>query len=326
MSIRTIFMGTPTFAIPVLEALLQSDKANVVGVYTTPDRPRGRGRLAERTPVKQYAVDRQLPVYQHATLRSARVQGELAALQPQAIVVAAYGKFLPPEVLRMPPHGCLNLHPSLLPRYRGPSPVATAIFEGAEVTGVSLMLLDQGMDTGPIIAQREQATSVGDTTDSLTVALFRLGAELLLENLVAWSSGRLKAQLQDEARATVTRKLERADGLARWELSAEELDRQRRAYTPWPGLFTHWQGQVLKLLDTAPLPGETPLHPPLPRGETEAPPHGQVVSLGRWDVPLGVVAGSGILGLKTVQLEGRRAVASAEFLRGYAGFVGARLT
>lgn len=312
---RLVFMGTPAFVTPVLDALAHAPDVRVVGVYTPPDRPRGRGRSPEMPPVKAYALERGLSVYQPASLRSERSQQELAGLRPDVVVVAAYGKILPPPALNTPPHGCLNLHPSLLPRYRGPSPVATAILQGEAVTGISLILLDEGMDTGPVIAQLEHRLSGRETAETLTAALFQLGVDLLLRKLAPWVAGGLTARPQDGAQATVTRKLDRADGQADWRLSAEALERRRRAYTPWPGLFTHWQGKTLKLLDVVALPPES-----MPRNVP-----GQVVLLETEDVPVGVGCGQGLLGLKAVQLEGRRAIAAGEFLRGYPQFIGARL-
>ncbi len=311
---RLVFMGTPAFVIPVLDALIRAEGVEVVGVYTSPDRPSGRGRSSSVPPIKGHALGLGLPVYQPATLRSARAHAQLADLGPDIILVAAYGKLLPPEVLKTPPHGCLNLHPSLLPRHRGPSPVATAILEGDAVSGVTLMLLDEGMDTGPIIAQREHPLSASDTAETLTPALFQLGVTLL-KNLGPWVSGELAARPQEEAKATITHKLERAHGEARWELSAMALERRRRAYTPWPGLFTHWQGKVLKLLDVVALPAEA--------GPSPEP--GQVIPLPLKDVVIGVGAGQGILGIKALQLEGRRPVTGEEFRRGYPRFIGSRL-
>ena len=311
---RLVFMGTPPIVIPDVDDLIRTGGVEVVGVYTPPDRPSGRGRSPSVPPVKRQALALGLPVYQPATLRSARAQAQLAALDPDVILVAAYGKLLPPEVLKTPPHGCLKLHPSLLPRHRGPSPVATAILEGDAVTGVTLMLLDEGMDTGPIIAQREHPLSPTDTAETLTAALFQLGVTLL-KNLGPWVSGQLAARPQEEAKATTTHKLERAHGEARWELSAMALERHRRAYTPWPGLFTHWEGKVLKLLDVVSLPTEA--------GPSPEP--GQVVLLPLKDVAIGVGTGQGILGLKALQLEGRRPVTGDEFRRGYPRFIGARL-
>ena len=203
---RLVFMGTPTFAVPVLAGLTGLDGWEVAGVYTPPDRPAGRGRRAQASPVKEFALEHGIPVHQPASLRSAEAQSELAALAPDAIIVAAYGKLLPPPVLEVAPLGCLNIHPSLLPRHRGPSPVATAILEGDLVTGVTLMLLDQGMDTGPLIAQTEYRLNGNETADELTETLFGVGGKLLMESLPRWQSGELQAVPQDDSLATVTRK------------------------------------------------------------------------------------------------------------------------
>ena len=317
---RLVFMGTPDFVVPVLDALVQDSNIEITGVYTPPDRRQGRGRSSQMTPVKAYALEHELPVFQPASLRRAEVQHELVSLEPDVIVVAAYGKILPSAVLNIPPSGCLNLHPSLLPKYRGPSPVVTTILEGDETTGVTLMLLDEGMDTGPIIAQRKQDVSLGDTAETLTAALFKLGAFLLFEHLALWVAGELTCQPQDDSLASLTRKLERSDGEADWNLSSQQLSRRSRAFTPWPGLFTHWRGQVLKLLevtDSANLPEfNTP--------EVDVAP-GKVVRLDQASTPAGIGTAHGVLGLKRVQLEGRSPTAAAEFLKGYPQFIGVQL-
>ena len=310
---RVIFMGTPQPVASSLETLVQSPGIDVVAAVTQPDRERGRGRRSEPPPVKEAALHLGIPVMQPDSLRSQQVQEELRDLQPDVIVVAAYGKFLPSPVLQLPPHGCLNLHPSLLPRHRGPSPVATAILNGDEVTGVSLMLLDEGMDTGPVIAQRKHAVTGEETADELTVTLFDMGAELMAENLGLWARGELQAYPQDNAQATVSRKLERADGLIDWALPAETLARYCRAYDPWPGLYTHWQGKTLKLLEVSAVPQA--------RGEGEP---GRVTIDGSSAIPA-VATAEGLLALKRVQLEGRRPVTTREFLAGYPDFVGALL-
>lgn len=312
---RLVFMGTPAFAVPVLAGLTGMDGWEVTGVYTPPDRPAGRGRRPQSPPVKEFALEHGIPVFQPASLRSAEAQAELAGLEPDAIIIAAYGKLLPPPVLELAPLGCLNIHPSLLPRHRGPSPVATAILEGDRVTGVTLMLLDQGMDTGPLIARKEYPLAGDETTEGLTVTLFDLGGKLLQESLPLWQSGELKAAPQDGSLATVTRKLERADGLADWTLTAEELERRARAFTPWPGLFTYWDGSGVKLVEVSVLPAGS--------GGGDI---GLVVATGDSAAPAAVVTAQGLLGLRTVQLEGRRAVAISDFLRGAPGFIGARLS
>ena len=312
---RLVFMGTPDAVVPALTALHHAPNIDLAAVYTPPDRPRGRGRPTEPTPVKAAASNLNLPVYQPHTLRAPAAQQELQTLEPDVIIVAAYGKLLPPEVLAIPPHGCLNLHPSLLPRYRGPAPVATAILDAATLTGVTLMLLDPGMDTGPILAQQEYPLTGNETADALTAALFALGIQLLLDNLDPWVSGQLPAQPQDETQATITRKLERADGIADWHLPAAQLARMCRAFTPWPGLTAHWQGKSLRLLSVTALD-----HPDSPDAAL-----GQVIPLNSPETPAAVATAQGILALQQVQLEGRRPAPIADFLRGYPHFLDSRL-
>ena len=311
---RVIFMGTPQSAVSTLEGLAGLPEVEVVAAVTSPDRQRGRGRRSEPPPVKEAALALRIPVLQPDSLRSHGVQAQLAELMPDVIVVAAYGKFLPSPVLNLPPHGCLNLHPSLLPRHRGPSPVASAILVGDAVTGVSLMLLDEGMDTGPVVAQREYPLAGDETAGDLTDTLFSVGASLLLEHLVPWTRGQLIARPQDDTLATITRKLERSDGLADWSLPAETLARQCRAFSPWPGLYTSWQGKTLKLLEASAVPRS---------GDASAVP-GQVTTRESGNEIL-VSTGRDSLSLLQLQLEGRRAVSAGEFLRGYPEIHGAVL-
>ena len=307
---RAVFMGTPGFVVPALEALRDCPEVEVVAVYTPPDRRRGRGQTYEAPAVKQRGQELGIPVIQPRTFRDADVVNRLQSYGPDVIVVAAYGRLLPPEVLAIPRFGCLNLHPSLLPRHRGPAPVTGAILAGDVITGVSLMLLDEGMDTGPIIAQRERAIGSSDDAAGLTEALFADGAALLLETLPGWMAGSISAVEQDGNLATYTSKLERADGLADWELSAETLARRQRAYTPWPGLYTRWEGKELKLLDVAPA-----------HGADAAP--GLVTNAGDAEIAIGT--GAGLLAVRRLQIEGRRAAEAEDFLRGYPQFIGARL-
>ena len=316
---RIVFMGTPEFAVPVLEKLCAAAGPEVVAVYTPPDRPKGRGRGIEFSPVKAAASSLGLPVLQPNSFRSSEARDDLAKYEPDVIVVAAYGKLLPTGVLDLPGHGCLNIHPSLLPRYRGPSPVVTAILDGVSTTGVSLMLLDEGMDTGPVIAQREQVLDGSETAGDLTSRLFAAGADMLVETLDPWMGGRIQAVRQDETEATVTRKLERNDGWADWTMTAVELERRRRAFTPWPGLFTQWQDRTLRLIDVCAGEGLAGIE----LGNQPAP--GEVTALPFSDSPVGIGTADGILGIRTLQLEGRRAVASSEFLRGYPDFIGSGL-
>jgi len=302
-------MGTPAFALPSLERLV-ADGYEVAAVYTQPDKPAGRGQAVVAPPAKQRALELGLPVRQPPTLRRPEELQALRVLAPQAIVVAAYGKLLPPEVLALPPLGCLNVHPSLLPRHRGPTPVAAALLSGDAVTGVTIMLLDAGMDTGPTLAQREWAIAPGETAGALTQLLARMGADLLVETLAAWAAGQLQPRPQDSAQATQSHRLTKEAGEMDWTRAAVELDRQVRALSPWPGAYTRWQGRLLKVVAAT------------PRAEVPSP--GAGVVWAQQAICL-VGTGTGCLELREVQLEGRRALMAPEFMRGQPAFVGARL-
>jgi len=306
---RIVFMGTPEFAAPVLEALV--DAHQVVGVVTQPDRPAGRGRRLVPSPVKQLAVERGLPTFQPNSLRPPDAVAHLATWEPDVIVVAAFGQILRQDVLDLPPHGCLNVHASLLPRWRGAAPLAAAILAGDEVTGVTIMQMDAGLDTGPILSQGEVLIQPGDTRAKLGQRLARLGAELLVDMLPAYLSGNLVPRNQPDEGATYARQLRKEDGLLDWSLPAIELDRRIRAFTPWPGAFTTWHGRTLKVLQATPLPATRQDVPP-----------GTVVALGDGAA---AVTGSGALSLEEVQLAGKRSIDIDAFLRGQRGFVGSRL-
>ena len=310
-ALRAIFMGTPQFATPALDALASNPAVAVVAAVTPPDRGRGRGRRTEPTPVKQRAQELGIPVIQPPTLRSPDAVAALAAYRPDLIIVAAYGQLLPPAVLDLPELGCLNIHPSLLPQHRGPSPVAGAILAGDAVTGVSIMRLDAGMDTGPIIAQQQRPITPQDDAATLTDALFRDGADLLNQIIPQWAAGAIPATPQDDTQATYTAKIERAAGLADWTLPAHQLTRIQRAYTPWPGLYTRWDGQELKLLAVDAIPG--------------AAPPGLVIAPPNHDLPLAIGTGEGLLAAHTLQLAGRRPASAADLRRGYPGLAGAQL-
>ncbi len=310
---RVIYMGTPAFSVPPLELLVESGY-QVVGVYTQPDRPAGRGRSVLASPIKAYAEEHELRVFQPTSLRLPDTYRELVSLKPDVIVIAAYGRILPKDVVKLPPSGCVNIHPSLLPRHRGPSPVAFTLLEGDDVAGVTLMLLDEGMDSGPIIAQEEWPILPQDTVGTLTDRLFREGAKLLVRSLPLYIQGDLVPRPQEEARVTYARKLTKEDGVIRWELPAVSLWRQVRAYAPWPGSYTRWRGRLLKVLDAVPLPG----------GEGSPPGEVVLVESGALAI-VGVVTGDGVLELKRVQLEGKKDMAAGDFLLGHGGFVGSTL-
>jgi methionyl-tRNA formyltransferase len=265
------------------------------------------------SPVKTLALERGIPVFQPASLRSDEAaRAKLIELNPDVIVVAAYGLFLPSEILELPPLGCLNIHPSLLPRHRGPSPVTTAILEGDAETGVSLMKLDEGMDSGPILAQRPSPIGEDENTESLTSRLFEMGAQLLIKILPDWADDKINAVPQDDSRVTITRLLERADGEIDWSQPASEIARKVRAFHPWPGAFTTWNKKILKVIEAQSSSASTSDYVP-----------GSVIQTD--DRRPEVVTGNGALTLQTIQLEGRKAVAASEFILGYQDFVGSRL-
>lgn len=310
--LRIIFMGTPDFAVPSLRALIEAEY-DIAAAVTQPDRPAGRGGALQASPVKRLALEHGLQVLQPATLRDKEVVAQLRALEPQIVVVAAFGQILRQAVLDMPPLGCLNVHASLLPRWRGASPIAAAILAGDAETGVTIMKMDRGLDTGPIISQRAEPVRSDDTTATLGGRLAIIGASLLLETLPGWASGRLVARPQPEEGVTVTRLLKKEDGLLDWQKPAEELERQIRAYTPWPGSYSCWGKMTLKVLRAHVVYGNGKEQP------------GVVERLPEQDAPLAVGTGRGYLALDEVQLEGKRAMPAAAFLNGYKQILGATL-
>jgi methionyl-tRNA formyltransferase len=305
-------MGTPEIAVPSLESLL-CNRYQVVAVYTQPDKVAGRGRKVSVSPVKQTALNWKIPVEQPDTLKDAAVLAKLTAYKPDVIVVAAYARLLPQEVLDIPVHGCINIHPSLLPRHRGASPVAAAILAGDEFTGVSIMMMKKGLDTGPVLAQAQIATSKLDNTGLLTVKLSLISAQLLLEILPPWLRGEIEPRPQDKSAVSYQGEFSKKDGEIDWNLSAIDIWRRVRAFYPWPGCFTRWQGKQIKIIEAVPLPAEGGF------------PSGQAVSVNREGVTLGINTGDGVLGILVLQMEGKRAMSAAEFLRGQRNFIGAVL-
>ena len=309
---RLVFMGTPDFAVPPLERLILNHY-QVVAVCTQPDRPAGRGRSLLPSPVKKTAQIWNLPVVQPENLKSAEAVAQLADFRPDVIVVSAFGQILPKSVLDIPAYGCINIHPSLLPRFRGASPVAAAILAGDEFTGVSIMLMDEGMDTGSLLARAQIPVSFRDTTGSLTSKLSLIAARLLQEVLVYWLRREISAQPQNEAETSYCGQIRKEVNEIDWSLPAEEIWRRVRAYNPWPGSYTRWRGKQIKILETLPLPAEENLVA------------GRVSALIGGEAPLGIGTGNGLLGVLKVQLEGKRAMSGADFLRGQREFIGSVL-
>ncbi|HLZ70433.1 MAG TPA: methionyl-tRNA formyltransferase [Dehalococcoidia bacterium] len=320
--IRTIFMGSPAFAVPALRALVEAGYP-IVAVYAQPDRPAGRGRALVAPEVKRVAAEYGLTVLQPERLRTAEAREQLQQLRPDLIVVAAYGQILRPAVIALPRFGCLNVHASLLPRHRGASAVAAAILAGDAESGVSIMQIDPGMDTGPVLGRRSTPVLDGDTTGTLADRLSRIGAELLIETLPGWIAGHLRAVPQDESHATLAPPIAKEDGTLDWTKPALRLWREVRAYYPWPVSSTRLRGEPLQILEAWPLgdtaPGATP---------------GTVLTLPvdaalsdeqRGQAAFAVATGAGLLAPLRVRRAGRGAASAAEFARGARELLGSVL-
>jgi methionyl-tRNA formyltransferase len=240
-----VFMGSPDFAVPTLRALAKHYE--VIGVVTQPDRESGRGRAIKSPPIKTLANELGFDVIQPEKLRAPEAMDQLRLWNPDLIVVAAFGQILKPDVLSLPTHGCINVHASLLPRWRGAAPIQAAILAGDSETGVTIMKMDQGVDTGAIIDQRAIKIEEDDTAHSLSEELSRLGADLLIETLPRYLSGELSPQSQDESKATYAPMLKKENGLLDFTQPVEELIRRVRAFNPWPGAYFKWNGGLLKV-------------------------------------------------------------------------------
>jgi methionyl-tRNA formyltransferase len=323
---RIVFMGTPAFAVPALRALathaapgdVLPTGLDVVGVVTRLDKPTGRGQVLVPSPVKVAAMELGVPVYQPGSLRRPEALALLGQLAPALIIVAAFGQILPAQVLDLPVHGCLNVHASLLPRYRGAAPIAGALLAGEVETGVTLMRMDVGLDTGPIVAARRIPILPAETAGELTSRLADVGATLLVQTLPAWLTGGIVPVAQDPTQATMTQLLRKEDGRLDWTRPAAGLARRVRAFTPWPGAFTLWNGRQLKVLRAAPL--TWPLEAP-----QSVPGTVHLDASAGGPARLVCACGEGALALEVLQLEGKRALPAAEFVRGYARIDGARL-
>ena len=319
--LKIIYMGTPYFAVPALEALIANrapgvllpEGYEIVTVITRPDKPAGRGKEMVFSPVKQAALAHALPVWQPGSLKRAENIEALAEYHADLYIVAAFGQILPQAVLDLPRYGTLNIHASLLPRYRGVSPISEAIAQGDSEAGVTIMLIDAGVDTGPVLLKRSIPIADVDTTGSLTAKLAALGASALLEALPLWIAGELKPQPQDGQQASHTHMLRKEDGGIDWHRPASVLAREARAYSPWPGSYTTWHGKLLKIIEAH----------ALATGAEKNMPAGTVMlrkEAGR--TSLQVVTGDGALVIDRLQLEGKKALSAEKFLRGNAQIVG----
>ena len=310
---NVVFMGTPRPAATVLDAVvLMASRAGwrLSAVYTAPDRQAGRGRRVQPSPVKERALALGLEVLTPARVTPADEQDRFRELNADLVVLAAYGLLLPEAFLHAPTHGAVNVHPSLLPRHRGAAPVPAAILAGDTTTGTSIMVMDEGLDTGPVLASRSVPLDGTERSPELTERLFLLGAELLEECLPAYLKGELVPSPQPQEGISVVKRFRKEDGDLDWTRPAVELERQVRAFDPWPGSATTWDGKRLEVLEAsvgAPAVGGAP-------GTVQ-----------RGEAGIGVATGDGSLLLRRVRLEGRSPTAIEEFVRGHTAFLSALL-
>ena len=297
-----VFMGTPEFAVASLRGLLAA-KAPISLVVTQPDRPKGRGKKIVAPPVKLLAEAQGIAVYQPPKVKSGEAIERIAALDPACIVVVAYGQLLPAEILALPQLGAVNVHASLLPKYRGPAPIHWALIRGEEKTGITTMLMDTGMDTGDILLQREVPIGPKDTAGTLHDRLAEEGAKLLVETLHLLKKGTVVPRAQDDSQASLAPMLVKEDGEIDWNEEAKKICCRIRGLDPWPGGFTLWQGKRLRLFGCQPLAKARQAKP------------GTVIAVNEGG--LEVASGKGAVLIKTLQLEGRRSLPVEAFLRGY---------
>lgn len=300
---KILFMGTPDFAIPALSALIESGE-QIVGVLTQPDKPKGRSYVLTPPPVKKFALEKGLDVYQPTTLRTEEFASLLSSLDPELIVVVAYGKILPRNVLEYPKHGCINIHGSLLPEYRGAAPMQRAIMDGKKLTGITTMLMADGIDTGDMLLKAELAIGENDNFETVHDRLSALGAETLLRTIALLKKGELVPIKQDESLATHAAKIEKEDCLLRFAEDATSLHNRIRGLSPIPLSFTHTpDGKLLKIYSSRVIDAEAKTDKPI----------GCVLSL---DGEIAIACGKGILALTEVLPEGKGRMKTADFIRG----------
>ncbi|WP_028670885.1 methionyl-tRNA formyltransferase [Saccharospirillum impatiens] len=299
MSLKVIFAGTPEFAAEHLRAVLNSDH-EVIAVYTRPDQPAGRGRKLTASPVKTVAEQADIPVYQPATLRDTDAQTQLAALNADLMIVVAYGLILPQTVLDAPRLGCINVHASLLPRWRGAAPIHRALLAGDIETGVTIMQMNAGLDTGDMLLKARCPITPDMTSERLHDALIECGKPALIDTLASLNTGTAKAEPQDDAEATYAEKLSKAEGNINWSDSADHIDRQIRGLTPWPGAYTQWQGQTLRI------------HQARPGDRIATKPPGTIEQMGSDNMV--VACGRGTLVVERLQMPGKKAMSAADVL------------
>lgn len=312
---KIVFMGTPDFAVPTLEALYQS-RHEVAAVVTQPDKPKGRGKAMAMPPVKEKALEYGIPVYQPVRVRKDEAFfEELTKIQPDVIVVIAFGQILPERILNLPKYGCINIHASLLPKYRGAAPIQWAVINGDEVSGVTTMQMDVGLDTGDILDTVEVRLDPKETGGSLFDRLRLAGGKLILSTLEKAEAGILHPVKQDEAEATHVTMLDKSMGQIDWSMDAAVIERLIRGLNPWPSAYTKFEGKTLKIW-SADVEEDA-------AGRSSPETFGQVVRVGK--DAFSVQTGKGLLTIRELQLEGKKRMDTAAFLRGYPVETGVKL-
>ena len=304
-------MGTPDFSVGALKSLAENGY-EIAGVVTQPDKPRGRGKASAMTPVKEAALELGLTVYQPSRVREQSFMDTVRALNPDVIVVSAFGQIIPKALLELPRYGCVNIHASLLPKYRGAAPIQWAVMDGEPVSGVTIMQMDEGLDTGDMLAKTEVPLDPDETGGSLFDKLSRAGAELLIRTLPALEQGTLTPEKQPlESPTAYARMIRKEDGRIDWNLEAEAIERRIRGLNPWPSAYTELTGKILKIWRAEVLPKESGQAP------------GTVTEAGKGG--FFVQTGKGVLRLLEVQLEGKKRMDAQAFLRGFHAAPGMKL-
>ncbi len=306
---KLVYMGTPQFAVQPLRALAASGH-EIVGVVTRIDKPSGRGKILTSPPVKQVAAEMMLPLFQPRRVREPEFIATLKSLNIDAIVVAAYGQILPKEILTLPKFGCINIHASLLPLYRGAAPINWAIMRGDVETGITVMQMDEGMDTGAMLLQESLPIGPKDTAGSMLEKLSSLGARLITQALLLIATGSIVPRAQDNSKATLAPPLKKEDGFIDWRLSAAEIHNRVRGMSPWPGAYAYLDGKMIKILESEAIIG---------KGEP-----GVLFEADRGALAVGT--GSGLLRIVALQPEGKKPMTTADYLRGHHGLVGKKLS
>lgn len=308
---RIVYFGSPELSVPFLSALIQEADFDVVAVVTQPEKPVGRKAVMTKSAIHEFAITHNIPALTYKSLRSEDVVSELSKFNADIFVVVVYGKIIPKTVLDIPKFGCINVHPSLLPQYRGPSPFRYAILEGKKETGVSIMLLDEGMDTGPVLATQKFPINERETGESIQSKIVLIGVPLLLETLRQWTESKIKAVPQAEALATYSKMLEKNDGKIDWSKSAKELDQQVRAFKPWPGTFFTWKeaGKNVRVS----------VHETLPHRDMPDHTPGSIVT--EENRILVVCGDHTTLELVLIQPEGKQIMSSNDYVRGHQAFL-----